>query len=112
MIEDAAKKPIQIVDTKWKRLKSDQEDTKNGVSQADIYQLYAYAHRYECPDNVLLFPMVDGVTPETYLIPDSSPRKRLRIAFIDMNRDLRKNKEGLITDLKAILHPTSPVALG
>jgi len=112
MIDDPAKKPIQIVDTKWKRLKSDQEDTKNGVSQADIYQLYAYAHRYGCPDNVLLFPKVDGVTPKTYRIPDTSPEKQLRIAFVDMNRDLRKNKDRLIDDLRTILQPSSPIPLG
>ncbi len=34
---------LNVIDTKWKRLKSSDEDDKNGVSQADMYQMYAYA---------------------------------------------------------------------
>lgn len=41
-----------IIDTKWKHLKTTEEDVKNGISPADMYQLYAYAHRYECDKNI------------------------------------------------------------
>lgn len=30
-----------IIDTKWKHLKTTEEDVKNGISQGDLYQLYA-----------------------------------------------------------------------
>ena len=55
-----------VIDTKWKQLVPDSEDPKNGVSQTDLYQLYTYAERYECADNVLLYPAVHGVTGRCY----------------------------------------------
>jgi 5-methylcytosine-specific restriction enzyme subunit McrC len=80
--------PQLILDTKWKRLKSDDEDRKNGVPQSDMYQMYAYANRYDCPDNVLLYPEVTGVTPKTYLLEDTSSAKRIRVAVISLSHDL------------------------
>ena len=44
-----------IMDTKWKRLKADIE--KNyGIEQDDIYQMYAYAKRYQSKHIWLLYP--------------------------------------------------------
>lgn len=41
-----------ILDTKWKRITS---DLKN-ISQADLYQMYAYWHRYQASDVILIYP--------------------------------------------------------
>lgn len=79
--------PWLILDTKWKCLKSDDEDRKNGVPQADMYQMYAYANRYSCTDNVLLYPDVTGITPKTYLIEEGGD-KRIRVATVNLNLDL------------------------
>lgn len=40
------KQTLCVLDTKWKLL--DSSDSKNtyGISQSDIYQLYAYGHKY------------------------------------------------------------------
>jgi 5-methylcytosine-specific restriction enzyme subunit McrC len=43
-----------ILDTKWKRLKPEQAN--DGVSSADIYQMHAYASRYDAPNVILLYP--------------------------------------------------------
>ncbi len=49
-----------ILDTKWKRLRSRAEDPKKrGVSQADMYQLYAYGRRYGCRTVALVYPRTD-----------------------------------------------------
>jgi 5-methylcytosine-specific restriction enzyme subunit McrC len=80
--------PQLILDTKWKCLKSDNEDRKNGVPQSDMYQMYAYATRYNCTDNVLLYPDVTGITPKTYLLEDELAPKRIRVAVINLNHDL------------------------
>lgn len=93
-----------IIDTKWKRLLSDKEDSKNGVSQADIYQLYAYATRYDCERNILLFPLVDGATPKHYLLGGDEKGRNIRIEFIDLSRDLAANIDSFKHDLaKAVL---------
>jgi len=93
-----------IVDTKWKRLKPDLEHSTNGVSQDDLYQLYAYAQRFKSSDNVLLFPMVDGVTSKEFSIEGDSQEKRLRIEFFDLRRDLRNERDAVINDLKTVLY--------
>ncbi len=69
---------VQIIDTKWKVL--DGSGTKYGVSQADMYQMVAYAQRYGCGDITLLYPLhggVDGVLPE-FEVVDSGVRVRVR----------------------------------
>lgn len=44
-----------IIDTKWKILS--QEKSNNGVSQADMYQLYAYGTKYtNCKNLYLVYP--------------------------------------------------------
>ena len=45
-----------VIDTKWKRLKGAIDDSKRGVGQADVYQMMAYAHVYDCRRLILLYP--------------------------------------------------------
>lgn len=105
IIEGVDGKPAIILDTKWKRLLSDEEDSKNGVSQGDIYQLYAYSQRYDCPNNILLYPRVSGVSPKHYSPEEQgSPEKSLRVEFVDLNYNLRSSKDRLKTQIKDILY--------
>ncbi len=102
IIDSEDKTPQLILDTKWKHLKTDQEDSKNGVSQADLYQLYAYANRYNSPDNILLYPKIDGVTPKRYSL-DGKFNKNIRIEFINLNFNLSKNRAAFLNELKSII---------
>ncbi|WP_429064215.1 McrC family protein [Aeromonas veronii] len=49
-----------VMDVKWKRLDSSDRDGKYGISQGDLYQLFAYGHKYltEQDDGhlVLIYP--------------------------------------------------------
>lgn len=45
-----------VIDTKWKRISDRIDDPKQGVSQADVYQMMAYAHLYKAPRLTLLYP--------------------------------------------------------
>lgn len=47
---------VQIIDTKWKRIATQIDDPKRGVSQADVYQMMAYAQVYGCSKLTLLYP--------------------------------------------------------
>jgi 5-methylcytosine-specific restriction enzyme subunit McrC len=51
-----------ILDTKWKKLSSNGSDRKLGVSQADVYQLMAYARLYPTKELMLLYPEIPGRT--------------------------------------------------
>ena len=45
-----------ILDAKWKRVNMDSGDLKHGVSQSDIYQLYAYGKLHNCRTVALVYP--------------------------------------------------------
>lgn len=47
---------VIVLDTKWKSLVAPSADTRRGISQADVYQMIAYAHVYQCKRLVLLYP--------------------------------------------------------
>jgi 5-methylcytosine-specific restriction enzyme subunit McrC len=65
-----------IIDTKWKNL-------SKGVSQADVYQMMAYARLYRCPRLILLYPAVPGADRRELEIHGlSGGRERLEIATL------------------------------
>ncbi|NCN05119.1 MAG: hypothetical protein GW949_05765 [Spirochaetales bacterium] len=45
-----------IADTKYKIIYSEEVDPKRGISQSDIYQMVAYAIRYDVENIVLMYP--------------------------------------------------------
>lgn len=55
---------VHVIDTKWKRISSRIDDRKQGVSQADVYQMMAYAHLYKAPRLSLLYPHHEGLSAE------------------------------------------------
>jgi 5-methylcytosine-specific restriction enzyme subunit McrC len=50
------KDKIVIADTKYKLVYTDETDPKNGISQNDLYQMVAYAIRFEAKDLILFYP--------------------------------------------------------
>lgn len=52
---------VQVIDTKWKRISSRVDDKKQGVSQADVYQMMAYGRLYSSPRSTLLYPHHAGL---------------------------------------------------
>lgn len=55
---------VHVIDTKWKRISARIDDQKQGVSQADVYQMMAYAHLYGSPRLTLLYPHHGGLGDE------------------------------------------------
>ncbi len=54
------RKLICLVDTKWKLL--DRSKSHDGVSQADMYQMYAYAREFQCSRVIVLFPATNNIS--------------------------------------------------
>ena len=44
-----------VLDTKWKKLISDSSENY-GISQSDMYQMYAYAYKYDVENVILIYP--------------------------------------------------------
>jgi 5-methylcytosine-specific restriction enzyme subunit McrC len=58
-------KLVAIIDTKWKKL--DYGRRQWGVSQGDIYQMYAYGKEFQCPRVILLYPAENSRATKKYL---------------------------------------------
>lgn len=94
-----------IMDTKWKRLSP--KKTNSGISQADMYQMYAYAKKYSTesytPDVWLLYPK-SGEMRDTELISfKSEDSVHVRAFFVDlanMEKSMKKLKSILDEDRK------------
>ena len=55
-----------ILDAKWKRINQDSSDSKRGISQADMYQLYSYGKKYDCEKVALIYPRTENFEKHFY----------------------------------------------
>tara|TARA_R110002020_G_scaffold473192_3_gene702173 strand:+ start:51916 stop:53205 length:1290 start_codon:yes stop_codon:yes gene_type:complete len=82
-------KVVLIIDTKWKRIKSQIDDAKQGVSQEDIYQLMAYSQLYHCDRVMLLYPhhcgLSDKSLQQSYSIGSPRGQNQLLVSTIDVS---------------------------
>ena len=96
---------VMVIDTKWKLIGRNPEDKKRGVSQADVYQMMAYARLYQCKDVMLLYPHHSGLGLEAleagYAMLEGD--ERLRIVSVD----LLPGKEFVVRSLAGLLAPDS-----
>lgn len=94
-----------VIDTKWKRISARIDDPKQGVSQADVYQMMAYAHLYKTPRLTLLYPHndalgdVEGIHARFRV---SSHETLLETASVDVS-----NGKDLVLRLRQSLFPES-----
>ena len=106
VFRDSAKYFPLLVDTKYKRL--DRADRKLGISQGDFYQMHAYAHRYQSPRVMLLYPQTD----ETALhacFPLQLSDKLVEAATVDIRLDFgnKQQQQKLAESLRTILQRSS-----
>lgn len=90
-----------VIDTKWKRISARIDDPKQGVSQADVYQMMAYAQLYNAPRMTLLYPHHPGLGHEAavharYSITGHATT--LETASVDIS-----NNSGILAKLRALV---------
>ena len=93
-----------LLDAKYKRL--DKTDARLGVSQADFYQMHAYARRYDCKRVLLLYPQVVGMTqPLKARFDVEETFISIVAATVDLRIDLSRpqGRESLAGELRDIL---------
>jgi len=93
-------KAALVIDTKYKRL--DRGQYNSGISEEDVYQMLAYAARFECPQTLLLYPQwaESPVTPVAF--ETLGRRNHLVAAVINLHQPLSR-PDHLIRDLRKIL---------
>lgn len=70
-----------IADTKWKIISS-----SNDISQADLYQLYAYGKKHECDKLHLIYPKIDDIRQKTMNFRYDD-KMLLEILYFDLEKD-------------------------
>jgi len=91
-----------LVDTKYKRL--DERDKKLGVSQADFYQMHAYAHRYRCNRVILLYPQTtasSGPKRACFKLEECTHTVEVSTINLSVNLSSRADRQKLIAELRA-----------
>ena len=78
---------VVIMDTKWKSL-SKNPSANYGISQSDMYQMYAYSKKYNTSDIWLIYPVNDEVRDLPQLsfeaIKDEVKKTIVKVFFIDL----------------------------
>ena len=74
---------IIILDTKWKSL-VDKPRINYGISQADMYQMYAYSKKYNTPEIWLLYPVNSEMRNHQDISFDSDDGVNVRLFFVDV----------------------------
>ncbi|MST52769.1 McrC family protein [Hornefia butyriciproducens] len=87
-----------IMDTKWKSL-VDNPNKNYGISQADMYQIYAYSKKYGTSEIWLLYPVNDQMRDHDIISYLSDDNVIVNLFFVDVaniSESLNELKEALI----------------
>ncbi|CRK83015.1 McrC family protein [Neobacillus massiliamazoniensis] len=77
-----------ILDTKWKALTNNPRQNYR-ISQADMYQMYAYSKKYNTPEIWLLYPVSEGMKDADisfFSYKEDSVETNVRLFFVDVTR--------------------------
>ena len=89
VVENKVIKACVVMDTKWKLLNV--YSNNYGISQSDMYQMYAYGKKYKTEKVVLLYPLNDAVANLGKLIdfpPSEEDKVSVSVRFLDLsNKD-------------------------
>lgn len=72
-----------IMDTKWKLL-YDSPSSNYGISQSDMYQMYAYQKKYKAENVTLIYPLSDKINQNTDIIYKSDDNVIVNVKFVDL----------------------------
>ena len=72
-----------ILDTKWKNLINN-EKKNYGISQSDMYQMYAYSKKYKTSEIWLLYPINDEMRNSKPIKFDSGDGTTVNLFFVDV----------------------------
>lgn len=89
VIKRKGNKPV-ILDTKWKEIKNTPKNNY-GISQSDMYQMYAYATKYGTDEVWLLYPMNKAMngknkTENQIYFSSTQPQIKVTAFFVDIER--------------------------
>lgn len=90
---------VFVMDTKWKVL-SDAK-ANYGISQADMYQMYAYQKKYTSENVTLLYPLTENVEQKEPIEFLSHDGTIIKIRFVDLF-DLKNSLENIKNEMEMV----------
>jgi len=94
-----------LIDAKYKRLEPG--GSGQDVAQADFNQMFAYAHRYDCPRVLILYPQTADMPSALYreFTLEGTDGKTIAVATVDIRVDLggAEGRKQVVRQLKRIL---------
>ncbi|MDU6201147.1 MAG: McrC family protein [Flavonifractor plautii] len=97
VIKNKALAQVFVMDTKWKVLSADKANY--AISQADMYQMYAYQKKYTSENVTLLYPLTEKVDPNQNIEFLSNDGTVIRIRFVDLF-DLSNSLNAIVGEIK------------
>ena len=91
-------KSVAILDTKWKSLIND-KGVNYGISQMDMYQMYAYSKKYDTPEIWLLYPVNSAMKDCGEIIFGSEDNVTVSLFFVDL-LEIEKSMKKLLDSLQ------------
>ena len=73
---------VYVMDTKWKLLSDDVANY--GISQSDMYQMYAYQKKYSSEDVTLIYPLTDMISEPENIEFISDDGVVVKVKFVDL----------------------------
>jgi len=82
VVKRNADQAIFLLDTKWKLLSETKPNY--GISQADMYQMYAYQKKYSAQNVMLLYPTSPGIHSNNKITFKSNDAVTIYVNFFDL----------------------------
>lgn len=86
-----------IIDTKWKVLS--EAKSNYGISQADMYQMYAYQKKYNAKNVSLIYPCVEKISSDKVIEYQSKDGVIVKVKFVDLF-DVKNSLSKIVDDFR------------
>jgi len=100
VIKNKAHNQTFVMDTKWKVL-SDAK-VNYGISQADMYQMYAYQKKYASENVTLLYPLTEKIEQKEKIEFWSDDGTQIKVRFVDLF-DLKSSLKMILKEIEEIM---------
>ena len=96
VVKNKTNNDIFILDTKWKLLSN--QKSNYGISQSDMYQMYAYSKKYGAKNIILLYPNAENTILNKTIEFESNNGTLVKVKFIDLF-NIKYSINNLISEL-------------
>lgn len=97
VVKDKVRNITYVMDTKWKVL-SDAKPNY-GISQADMYQMYAYQKKYAAQNVTLIYPYAERISSDKVIEFHSQDGVTVRAKFVDLF-DIKNSLNGIVDEFE------------